>query len=153
MKPPLPTNFSDHLAAQFPPSVSTEPQKTMRPVNQLCLPFQSYLLLAGIIEQNIFSAFFAHDDEGYIDYCLTEFGSKLSPWMKKKRKKRLFCPSYYTSHSMHLLNCVVTKRRQKASQVTIKAPEFERQNPSRTTRFSLLIPLFIVILPCTAALN
>ena len=47
--------------------------------------------------------------------------------MKNKRRKRLLYPPYYTSHSMHLLNCVETKRRQKASPVTIKALEIECQ--------------------------
>ena len=124
-KPPLSTNFSDHLAVQFLLPVCTEPQKNMRQINKLCLPFQSYLPLAEIIEQNIFSVFFALDDEGYIDYGLTEFDNILSPWMKNKRRKRLLYPPYYTSHSMHLLNCVETKRRQKASPVTIKALEIE----------------------------
>ena len=127
MKPPLSTNFSDHLAVRFLLSVSTEPQKNMRQNNKLCLPFQSYLPLAEIIEQNIFSVFFALDDEGYIDYWLTEFDNILSPWMKNKRRKRLLYPPNYTSHSMHLLNCVETKRRQKDSPVTIKALEIECQ--------------------------
>ena len=47
--------------------------------------------------------------------------------MKNKRRERLLYPPYYTSHSMHLLNCVETKRRQKASPVTIKALEVEYQ--------------------------
>ena len=153
MKPPLPTNFSDHLAVQFLLSVPTEPQKKMRQINYLCLPFQSYLPLAEIIQQNIFSAIFALDDEGYIDYWLTEFDNILSPWMKNKRRKRLLYPPYYTSHSMYLLNSVETKRRQKASPVTIKALQIDVKNPSSATRFSSLIPLFIVIIPCTAALN
>ena len=72
MKPPLSTTFSDHLAVEFLLSVSTEPRKNMRRINELCLPFQSYLPLAEIIEQNIFSVIFALDDEGYIDYWRSE---------------------------------------------------------------------------------
>ena len=54
MKPPLSTNFSDYLAVQFLLSVSTEPQNNMRQINMPCLPFQSHLPLAEIVEQNIF---------------------------------------------------------------------------------------------------
>ena len=126
MKPPISTNFSDHLAVQFL-SVSTEPRRNMRQVNKLCLAFQSYLPLAEIIEQNVFSVFFALDGKGYIDYWLTEFDNILSPWMKNKRGKRLLYSAYFTLHSRHLLNCVETKRRQKASPGTIKALEIECQ--------------------------
>ena len=63
MKTPLPTNFSDHLAVQFLLSISTELQKTMGQINQQCLPFQSDLPLAELIEQNIFSVFFPLDDD------------------------------------------------------------------------------------------
>ena len=98
----------------------------MRQIDKLCLPFQSYLPLTEIIEQIIFSMFSALDDEGYFDYWLTEFDNILSPWMKNKRKRLLY-PPYYTSHSMHLLNYVETKRRQKASPITIKTLKMECQ--------------------------
>ena len=124
----------------------------MRQINKLCLPFQSYVSLAEIIEQNIFSVFFALDDEGYIDYWLTEFNNILPTWMKNKRRKRLLYPPYYTSHSMHLLNCVETEDR-KPRQKPSKLWKSNVKNPSSSTQFSSLIPLFIVILPCTAALN
>ena len=123
METPLPTNFSDHLAVQFLLSISTEPQKTMRQINQLCLPFQSYLPLAELTEQNIFSVFFALDDDWLLAHRIWQH---TVTGMKNKRRKRLFYLSHYTSHSMHLLNCVETKRRQKASPVTIKALEIRK---------------------------
>ena len=102
----------------------------MKQVNKPCLPFQFYLPLAKTIEQFIFSVFFALDDEGYFVYWLTEFENIPSLWMIIKRRKRLSCPPYYISHSMHLLNCVETNRGQNASPVTIKVLEIECQKSS-----------------------
>ena len=103
MKPPLLSNFSDNLAVQFLREVFSVPQKNIRQINELYLPFQSYLPLAEITEQNIF---FELDDE-YIDYWLTKFDNLLSPWMKNKRKN--ICCILPTIHRTRCIYSTVLK--------------------------------------------
>ena len=101
-------SFSDHYFVEFDiPRSHSSCESTSQPI----LSFKpDYPLINQCIGSNLFS-FFIPDTTAYYSHWIGELTSIIQPFFKRKRQRRTQFPSFYSSHTIHMLNKLHTTHR------------------------------------------
>ena len=101
-------SFSDHYSVDFDiPRTHSSYESTSQPI----LSFKpDYPIKNQCIGSNLFS-FFMPDTTAYYSHWIREVTSIIPPFFKRKRQRRTQFPSFYSSHTIHMLNKLHTTQR------------------------------------------
>ena len=101
-------SFSDHYSVEFDiPRTQSSCDSTSQPILS---PKPDYPIINQCIGSNLFS-FFIPDTIAYFSHWIGELTSLIQPFFKRKRQKRTQFPSFYSSHTIHMLNKLHTTHR------------------------------------------
>ena len=101
-------SFSDHYFVEFDiPRTHSSCDSTSQPLLSLK---PDYPIINQCIGSNLFS-FFIPDTTAYYSHWIGELTSIIQPFFKRKRQRRTQFPSFYSSHTIHMLNKLHTTHR------------------------------------------
>ena len=101
-------SFSDHFFVQFDiPRTHSSCESTSQPILSLK---SDYPIINQCIGSNLFS-FFIPDTTSYYSHWIGELTSIIQPFFKRKRQRGTQFPSFYSSHTIHMLNKLHTTQR------------------------------------------
>ena len=101
-------SFSDHYFVEFDiPRTHSSCESTSQPILSLK---PDYPIINQCIGSNLFS-FSIPNKTAYYSYWNGELTSIIQPFFKRKRQRRTQFPSFYSSHTIHMLNKLHTTQR------------------------------------------
>ena len=101
-------SFSDHYFVEFDiPRTHSSCESTSQPILSLK---PDYPIINQCIGSNLFS-FFIPDKTACYSHWIGELTSIIQPFFKRKRQRRTQFPSFYSSHTIHMLNKLHTTQR------------------------------------------
>ena len=101
-------SFSDHYFVEFDiPRTHSSYESTSQSILSLK---PDYPIINQCIGSNLFS-FFIPDTTAYYSHWIRELTSFIQPFFKRKRQRRTQFPSFYSSHTIHMLNRLHTTQR------------------------------------------
>ena len=108
-------SFSDHYFVEFDiPKTQYSCDSTSQPILSLK---PDYPIKNQCIGSNLFS-FFIPDTTAYYSHWIGELTSIIPPFFKRRRQRRTQFPSFYSSHTVHMLNKLHTTHRRTNRQPT-----------------------------------
>ena len=103
----FPVTFSDHFAVAFNLHVNRE-QNESSTAAVYTIPTDSFQFMDCLFSSSLFSVSTLIIDSNYLAVWFDGFWSIVLPFFSRKRAKRTACPTFYTSHTMHLMNKLQT---------------------------------------------